>query len=976
VSAERWERTKQILEEALRLAPDRRPSYLDLACGADAELRAEVESLIASHEEAGSQFLAAAAPDILELTSSTSPPRGRMALVTGTKLGPYEIVAPLGAGGMGEVYRARDTKLGRDVALKLLPPQFTADPDRVARFKREARVLASLNHPHVGAIYGFEDADDLHALVLELVEGDTLADRVQRGRLPVVETLTVAQQIADALDAAHRAGIIHRDLKPSNIKITPDGVVKVLDFGLAKALAAEESGANPLESPTATSRATIAGVILGTAAYMSPEQARGQPVDKRTDIWAFGCVLFEMLTGSSPFIRETGTDTIAAVVGTEPEWTSLPTDTPGSIRRLLTRCLQKDTRRRLHDIADARIEIEDAMAMPAEPPLAPTPRRSSRLGLSALSLGIATALAFLLWAARDRFGRPVAGTSPPDIRVTRLTDLPGLQESPAISPDGRSVAFTAGVGGKRQVFMQLIAGGAPLQITRDAVDHECPRWSPDSSSILYFSPAVSGTVQGSIWEIPALGGVPRRVVNSVGCVDVSQTDGRLALFRLAKAGLQLVTAPPDLSTFDVVAEFAPVSYDLYPRWSPDGRWIAFQRGDSIRFDIFVAPANGGKPRQLTRDNNQMSGFAWLPDSAGIVYSSSRGGTMPYLPTLGLWQVTLRDGSVRRVTSGETSYMSPDVSKSGAILVSRMKVQTDIWKFPVDGSPTENVRHGVRVTRQTGQVLTPTVSPDDKEVAFLSDSGGHANLWVVNTESAALRQITHERDPRVAVGVPVWSPVGHAIAFVSSRGNQGLTFGVWLVDADGSNLRNLVNPGLGPAWSPDGRWVYYSTRGGAAATVVGLKKVPVEGGEAVTVISEPLRNVIGLHGTTLYYTVERPLVDGTPEFEIRAATPEDAPFRVLARIPASRVPIWQIVNPALSPDGKWLAQALTDGFTTNIWALSTTTGEWKQITDFGQRATFIARRVSWSSDGRFILAAVAAGDSDIVLLEGLMSVERK
>jgi serine/threonine protein kinase len=793
---------------------------------------------------------------------------------------------------MGEVYRARDTKLGRDVALKLLPPMFTADADRVARFEREARLLASLNHPHIGAIYGFEDAGNVPALVLELVEGDTLDDRVRRGPLPLSEALAVAQQIADALDAAHRAGIIHRDLKPSNIKITPDGVVKVLDFGLAKALVAEGSGS--VEATTMTAGGTIVGMILGTAAYMSPEQARGRPVDKRTDIWAFGCVLFEMLTGSSAFGRETVTDTIAAVVGAEPEWKALPADTPGSIRRLLTRCLQKDARRRLHDIADARIELEDTMATPAEPAPVPTPRRWSRLALLALSLGIATALVFL-WAARDRFGKPAAGPSPPDTRVIRLTDLPGLNESPAISPDGRSVAFTLGVGGKRQVFVQLIAGGAPLQITRDTVDHQCPRWSPDSSSILYFSPAVSGAVQGSIWEIPALGGVPRRVVNSVGGADVSPTDGRLALFRLAKEGIQLVTAPTDGSRFDVVAEFAPATYYLYPRWSPDGRWIAFQRGDSIRFDIFVTPATGGEPHQLTRDNNMMSGFAWLPDSTGVVYSSSRGGTMPYLPTLGLWQVTLRDGSVRRVTSGETSYVSPDISKSGAILVSR--------------------------------------------------------------------------DPNVVLGVPVWSPDGHAIAFVSSRGNQGLTFGVWLVDSDGSNLRNVANPGLGPAWSPDGRWVYYSTRGGAAATAVVLKKVPVDGGPAVTVTTERLRNVIGLHGTTLYYLFERPLVDGTPEFEIRAATPEDAPFRVLARIPASRVPIWQIVNPALSPDGKWLAQALTDGFTTNVWALSTTTGEWRQITDFAERATFIARRVSWSSDGRSILAAVAEGDSDIVLLEG-------
>ena len=449
----------------------------------------------------------------------------------------------------------------------------------------------------------------------------------------------------------------------------------------------------------------------------------------------------------------------------------------------------------------------------------------------ALSLGAATAFV-VLWAARDRFGRP--SEPPPDARVVRLTDLPGLEESPAISPDGRSVAFAAGVDGKRQLFVKLIAGGAPLQITRDPVDHEYPRWSPDSSSIFYFSAATSGELQGSIWEIPALGGVPRRVVNSVGGADVNPTDGRLALFRLAKEGLQLVSAPADGSRFDVVAEFAPATYYLYPRWSPDGRWIAFQRGDSVRFDVFIAPTDGGEPRQLTHDNNMMSGYAWLPDSTGIVYSSSRGGTMPYLPALGLWQVTLRDGSVRRVTSGEASYVSPDISKNGAILVSRMKLETDIWKFPVDGPPAENVRRAVRVTRQTGQVLTPTASPGDKEVAFLSDSGGHANLWIVNTESGGLRQITHERDPSVAMGVPVWSPDGRAIAFVSSRGNQGWIFGVWLVDPDGSNLRNIANPGLGPAWSPDGRWVYFATRGGAAATDVVLNKIPVDGGPAVTV----------------------------------------------------------------------------------------------------------------------------------------------
>ncbi len=414
-----------------------------------------------------------------------------MALTSGTKLGPYEIVAPLGAGGMGEVYRARDTKLGRDVALKLLPPLFAADADRVERFEREARVLASLNDRHIGAIYGFEDAGTIPALVLELVEGDTLHDRVRRGTLPLSEALAVAQQIAEALDAAHRAGIIHRDLKPSNIKITPDGVVKVLDFGLAKALAAEGSGPDLSKSPTMTADGTIAGVILGTAAYMSPEQARGQPVDKRTDIWAFGCVLFEMLTGSAAFARETITDTIVAVVGAEPEWKALPADAPGGIRRLLTRCLQKDARRRLHDIADARIEIEDAMAMPAEPAPVP-PRRWFRPALVALSLAIATALVFL-WAVRARFGRPTAEPSPTDMRVIRLTDLPGLEESPAYQEPcrvafGRSPRLAACHGGPSTASGVLTSTPQTGGLRSSGWPRKASSWAPRQR-----------TVRGSTW---------------------------------------------------------------------------------------------------------------------------------------------------------------------------------------------------------------------------------------------------------------------------------------------------------------------------------------------------------------------------------------------------------------------------------------------------------------------------------------------
>jgi serine/threonine protein kinase len=345
--------------------------------------------------------------------------------IAGQRLGPYEIGPLLGSGGMGDVYRARDVTLGRDMAVKILPEVFTADPDRRARFEREARVLAALNHPHIGAIYGFEQRHGVHGLVLELVTGETLAERLRAGPLPVPEAVRFAQQIADALDAAHERGIVHRDLKPSNIMITPDGVVKVLDFGLAKAEA---------EEWTRAGEDTRDGLILGTAAYMSPEQARGRRADKRTDIWAFGCVLWAMLTGRAPFACDTVSDTIAAILDRQPQWEVLPPQTPPNVRRLLQRCLEKGIRRRLRDIGDAQFELEADVPTPVGSP------KSRHREAAAWSAAALCLFASLIVAGYPVFREPTA------TRVTRFHVLPpgaGNIREVALSTDGRRLVFVS-----------------------------------------------------------------------------------------------------------------------------------------------------------------------------------------------------------------------------------------------------------------------------------------------------------------------------------------------------------------------------------------------------------------------------------------------------------------------------------------------------------------------------------------------------
>jgi eukaryotic-like serine/threonine-protein kinase len=859
-----------------------------------------------------------------------------VALTAGTRLGPYEIGAQIGVGGMGEVYRARDTNLGRDVAIKVLPDAFARDRERVARFEREAKTLASLNHPNIAIIHGLEKADGVRALVMELVEGPTLADRIAQGPIPLDETLSIARQIAEVLEAAHEQRIIHRDLKPANIKLRPDGTVKVLDFGLAKAMETP-SAIGASQSPTITSPAmmTAVGVLLGTAAYMSPEQARGKPVDKRADIWAFGCVLFEMLRGKRAFAGEDVTDTLAFIITKEPDWNALPIETPPLLRRLLRRCLEKDLRRRLHDIGDARLEIEDAGH---EAP------------------GDASSTQQTTLAHRH-------------VEFQRLTDFPGLKESPAVSPDGKMVAFAGLIGGRRQILIRLLAGGAPLQVTLNDTDHEHPRWAPDSSTFICYTPS-GRPCEGTIWEISALGGPPRRVASAMGGGDISHDGQRIAMLQSSGESVELVVIARNGSRRERVTTLSPAHIYTSPRWSPDDRSIAIQRlyvTGGFDVGLEIVQVGGGDRREVTR-SQWLRGFSWLPDGSGLVYSSSRGSTILYPPVFNV-RVVGRDGrGDRQVTFGDLSYVDPDVHQSGKLLASRIRSQSDVWRFPIGGSATENTRDAVRITRQSGQAQTPSISPDGTEVVYLSDNGGHGNLWIARTDGSSVRQVTYERDPDVVIGVPMWSPFGDWIVFiVAPIGASSL----WAIRPDGSGLHELVARGRGGAcWSGDGRWVYYTSGDGIAC----IAKVPTEGGTSLVVRSHASMPAVTPDGKTLYY-VQRPRSDSlgfVEDLEICSASVDGGPSSGIARVASERVPVGRhLFQPFLSPDGKWLAAPLTDGATSNIWVLPTSGGPMRALTDFGDRPLMIARSVSWSADSRYVYAAVAEIESDVVLWDGLI-----
>jgi len=877
--------------------------------------------------------------------------------LSGRDIGGYRLLSLLGSGGMGDVYRARDLTLGRDVAIKVLPAAFGRDEDRLNRFAREARLLASLNHPHVAAIYGTADKGNIHALVLELVEGVSLSERITLG-LSVKEALRIADQIAEGLDAAHEKGIVHRDLKPDNIKITPDGAVKILDFGIAKMTTDTDA-----HSATVTSQ-TAAGAAIGTAAFMSPEQARGRTVDKRTDIWAFGCVLYEMLSGKRAFPGDTASHTIVAVLEQDPDWSALPRTLPTSVLRLLKRCLEKDPRQRLRDIGDARADLQDAASDRALPQPAAVSVKSSLLpwALAAVLGGVA---ALLLWNARTPAA--VGPAAPTLARMIRLTNTPEREFGPAISPDGKWVAYYSDLRGKTDVWVKYLDSGATLNLT-STLDLNLPvrtnigglSISPDGRNLAFFGSTDTTQPVYDTWVIPApLGGLPRKLLQNMQGARWSPDGTRLACILPGSIlGDALIVADADGSNTRTLVSASGGRHIHWPVWAADGRSIyfiyTFQPWNTEQSEIYRVSGDGGPVEPVARSIRRAVYPVPLP-GGDLLFAAN-----PDSVDLRLWWQSSRGGPPRALTTGIGEYSEPQLSADGQKLVSTVVEprQSLVMLSATETQPPHPLTDGY-----SGD-LDPSADPTSDRIVFSSTRSGYRNLWTAREDGTEVRPFTSgtSNDDR-----PAFSPDGRQIAFVSDRGGQ---WGIWVMSASGGAARLLTHTVvLDPlTWSRDGSQVIYSTPGTDRSTE--LRAVSVADGKT-RVFPTP---------AAAFAPSCSPTADAVaylqPSMETTAGSAVPISKVVLRFVDAAGRPLFgnlpeqRLTNAlvAYSPDGRRVAVIPVPANAPSSILIFEPEGRTplRKVTEFPP--TVRPRGLTWTRDGSHIIVGRQESLSDLVLYE--------
>ncbi len=873
----------------------------------------------------------------------------------------YRLIEKIGEGGMGVVWRALDTTLDREVAIKVLSDAAAADPDRLERFEREAKILASLNHPKLASIYGVHSTEEMRVLAMELVPGEDLGRILARGRLPLARAIEIARQIAEALEAAHARGIVHRDLKPSNVVVGEGDAIKVLDFGLAKALAAEPApDSDPAQATTSVGGGTSSGVILGTVAYMSPEQARGRPVDTRTDIWSFGCVLWECLTGAVLFGAETASDSIGSILASEPDWSLLPPRTPPAVVHLLRRCLAKEPRERLHHIADARIELEDRQAIFSSEPAGSISveqpaarRRKIARGVGMVLLPLAAVWVANLSGLFKNAGPSSADANPLEgARFTRITDFEGAEFDAAISPNGDFVTFVADRDGGFEAYVGQVGGGEFRNLTRGTSD-------PTLRDVRAPVRSVGFTGDGSeIWlgggmgrrlrAVPLLSGPVRNLLgDEVVNVDWEPSGERI-VFHTRAPGDPVYVASPSGAQSRLILGSEPGVHQHYPTWSQDGRWIYLVRGRPTtgEMDLWRIRPDGDDLERLTRGRKDVAYPAPLDARTVLFTAREEDGAGPWL-----WALDIESKTSRRVSFGTEQYTSVAASADGRrVVVAVANPRAGLWRVPIlDRVATEaDARPMSEVP--TVRALAPRFG--GRSLFFLSSRGTGDGLW--RLEGGRAVEIWKGTQGAL-LEPPAVSPSGEEFALVLRRQGKLL---LHALSSDGAELRLLsanLNAQGTASWSPDGRWL---VTGGSDEEGPGLFKIPAEGGsaeriaegEALDPVWSPVGDLIVFSGAQV--NIQLPILavrsDGTPvEMPDIRVLRDGERFRFL-------------------PDGSGLVYMQGLQPAQDFWLLDLQTMKSRQLTRL--TATDTMRSFDVSPDGAELVFDRLQENSDIVLIE--------